>query len=168
MSVVVLSSGSSSFFRHQSFLHGQALGTCSSHSGPCHHSLDSKSSLGLTPWEARSAGFVSLGTYLQLFAGILVNVSSTRLLTYELSLSSGMCNQHRTTVLSDLANTSCSPTSRDPLTMLKSLLSTWAPQFFRRGVVLVREMGACLVLEITKLTETVVSSYSVLTYTTSP
>ena len=168
MSVVVLSSGSLSFFRRQSFLCGQASGPCSNHSGTCHHSLDSESSLGLTPREARSARFVSVGTYLQFFAGILVNVSSTQLLTYELSLPGGMCNQHRTIMLSDQANTSCSPTSRDSLTTSSSLLSTWAPQSSRQGVVLVGEMGATLDLEITKLTETIVSSYSVLTYTTPP
>ena len=135
MRVVFLSSGILSFFRRQSFLLGQSLGPFSSHSGPSYQSLDLESSLGLTPREARSAGFVSVGTYLQFSQGTLVSVSPTRLLTYVLSRPGGMCSQHRTIMLSDQAKTSCSPTSRDSMTMWSSLLSTWAPQSSRRGVV---------------------------------
>ena len=94
--IFFLSSGRFWFFLLQSVLDG---GSCESHSGPCHQSVAATSSLGLTPLEARSAGLVEVGTYLQCEAGTLERVSPTLLLTYVESLSGGMLSQHKTMVL---------------------------------------------------------------------
>ena len=75
------SSGRLLFFLIQSVLEDHPSGPWSIQSGPCHQSLDSASTLGPAPLDAKSAGFVVLGTCLQFIEDTLATMSPTRLLT---------------------------------------------------------------------------------------
>ena len=121
----------------------------SSHSGPSHHRLWRRRSLGISPLEAQSAGFSAVGTCLQVCGEVACRMKETLLDTKTLKSLGWPSSQDSTMLLSVQAWTCSSGTSRAVFTSMRSSVRSTAPHNSCLGTVEGLSL-ATLVLEMTR------------------